>query len=171
MRASSSSISTTARSKVKRKPLGPVASTRASPPPLMPLAPPPKHHRHQIYAIPVRTFGCRAANTAGRVNPKLVRLHIAWCMRIRGKQLLRQLRQLGNQLHPHCLRAGGFQHGCKPALHAAVQGVVFDRLPVRAVWHLHHRAFGHRETGMAAKAVAPTIFEELIGGQRLPSRD
>ena len=54
------------------------------------------------------------------------------------------------------------EHGRKPALHAAMQGVVLHGLPVGAVGCLAYRAPIHNEARMAPAAVTSAVFHCVI---------
>jgi hypothetical protein len=82
-----------------------------------------------------------------------------------------QLADGGDQRRPCRLGDGGRQHRLEQAVHAAVQGVVFERLPVGAVRGLRQvRAVLH-EAGVAAATVAAAVLQVVVQGQRVPARD
>jgi hypothetical protein len=55
-------------------------------------------------------------------------------------------------------------------VHAAVQGVVLDRLPVRAVRALGERGAVVDEAGMAAAPVAAAVLQVVVEFQPVPAR-
>ena len=91
------------------------------------------------------------------VDAELVRLDVP---RLRAAQTLREARAERLQQRvptPACATTSG-AIGSNQRAHAAVQRVVFHRLPVRAVRRLDHTGIVDHETGMAAPAVAAAVL-------------
>ena len=69
------------------------------------------------------------------------------------------------------MRCHGLRHRLEMALHTAVQGVVFQGLPMRPVRRLLYLAIGlHHKTTMPPAPVASAIFQIAIGRQVVPQR-
>jgi len=64
------------------------------------------------------------------------------------------------QLCPSRLRNGGGIDGLEHPHHAAMQGIVFHRLPVAAMRRLLDATTIHHEAGMATAAIAPAVEQE-----------
>jgi hypothetical protein len=128
-----------------------------------------QEYRNQIHAIAVRALGRGAANATLGINAELVCLDEPRLGP--GRQgLLRQATQGPHQTAPNRRLYGGIPHGGKPALHAAMQGVVLHGLPVGAVGCLAYRAPIHNEARMAPAAVTSAVFQKVVRGQIGPVR-
>jgi hypothetical protein len=60
------------------------------------------------------------------------------------------------------------QYRLKPGLHTAMQRVIFDGLPMRAVCYRFNRLAINYKTGMAAAPVASAVFKMRVGRQVKP---
>ena len=124
-------------------------------------------HRHQIHSIAVRALGGGAANAVGGVNAELMCLHKPG---LRTPELRAQPAQGQQQIRPRGPRRRFGQHGFKPALHAAMQCVVLQRLPMCAVHNRLQLPIADDIAGVAAAAVATTVFQVLVRRQVVPTR-
>lgn len=88
----------------------------------------------EIDAVPMRTFGRRAADALCRVNAKLVCFNEPLRLRRNCCADITHLRQQGL---PRCAGTDLGSDRLKPAFDAAVQRVVIHRLPMGAVRYLH----------------------------------
>nr|GEU28476.1 hypothetical protein [Tanacetum cinerariifolium] len=127
-------------------------------------------HGHEIDAVAVRAFRRGTADAVGGVDAELVRFHVPRRVAtVPGRAAY--LADGRDQRRPRRLRHGGRQHRLEQAVHAAVQGVILERLPVRAVRRLRElRALLH-EARMAAAPVAATVLEVQVRLQRVPAGD
>ena len=119
----------------------------------------------QIHAVAVCALRRRPADAAFGVDAKLVRLHVPGALAFElGGNACRAAQQF---LPCRCLDDGGLDR-FEPALHAAVQGVVGQRLPVGAVRRGRDAALLDYEAGVAAAPVVPAVLEVEIGRQQRP---
>jgi hypothetical protein len=127
-----------------------------------------QHHRHQVHPVAVGAFGRGAADAIGAVDAKGVGLTKpapaprAKTCGTHGQRLQQcgKGRRLGH----------GRGHGLEPALDAAVQGVVFHRLPVGAVRHLGHLPALHHKTAVTAAPIAAAVTQVGVGREIVPER-
>ena len=85
-------------------------------------------------------------------------------------QLAGHASQPQQQLPPSRLMHHRLVDGIKHPLHATVQGVVFQGLPMGAVRHLMPLVVLHFKTRMATPAVSAPIFQMGIWRQIVPTR-
>jgi hypothetical protein len=78
----------------------------------------------------MRALRCRPADAVGRVDAELVRLDVP---RLLAVQVRAEPGEGAEQARPDRLRLDARRDRLEPALEAAVQRVVFERLPVRAM--------------------------------------
>jgi hypothetical protein len=99
----------------------------------------------------VRPFRRGASYAIDRVDAKLMGLGVP---SLRALELIPQGPQPKYQLLPNLSPTQGRVNGLEHSLKTSMQGVVVQRLPVRAVRHQMGQAFFYQQTVMAALPVA-----------------
>ena len=123
--------------------------------------------RDEVDTVAVRALGRRPADAVGGVDAELMRLDEPGLSAL---QLRRHRRERLQHALPRCCRQHRRVDRLEPALEAAVQGVVFDRLPVRSLRHEADVGFVDDEAGMAAAPVAAAVAQVGVGRQLVPRR-
>src|SRR5882724_2659715 len=116
---------------------------------------PDQHQSDEIDTVAVSTLWSRPADSTGRIDAELVCLDEP---SINGTNVREQRSDGGQQLRPH-RRLHDFRcNWLKPALQAAMQGVVRRRLPMRTMRRQRQRASNVLdEAGMSTRPIAPTV--------------
>lgn len=122
---------------------------------------------HQIYAVAVRALGGGASDAAGRVNAELVRFGIKGRV---APQITGDPGQAGEQGGPGRILRQHRGQRREPPLDSAVQCVVVDRLPVRAMRHAPDMLRLEHEAAVTPPAVAAAVAQVLVRRQVVPQR-
>mmetsp|Transcript_41205 Transcript_41205/g.96295 ORF Transcript_41205/g.96295 Transcript_41205/m.96295 type:complete len:555 (-) Transcript_41205:257-1921(-) len=126
------------------------------------------HHqnRHQVHAVAVGALGRGPADAVAGVDAKRVGLDEPGPLALEGRRDTCQAQQQGRPRRRghHLLRQRHI-----PALDAAVQRVVVQRLPVGAVGLQREGVAVGDKAAMAAEAVAPAVAQIAVGRQVVPA--
>src|SRR5690606_12570490 len=123
-------------------------------------------HGHVVHAVAVRALGRGPADAVGGIDAELVRLDMpARRVPRRGPHAGEAAQQVRPGRLPDDFRLDGFE----PPPHAAVQGVVFTRLPVRAVRDLLEVVAFDDKARVPPAPVAAAIAQVGVWRQAVPA--
>jgi len=122
---------------------------------------------NEVHPVAMRALGRRPTDACGGIDAELVRLHVP---RLHAAQGRAPLPEAAQQSGPGRGGDGLRVHRLEHAQHAAVQGVVVERLPVGTVGGLPHLCAIDDETGMATATVAAAVAQIVVGWQIIPAR-
>jgi hypothetical protein len=125
-----------------------------------------QEHRHQVDTVAVRTFRRGSPDATLGVDAELVRFDEPGLLPLECRSDPTQRPQ--ERLPGRCADNRRLDR-LEPALHAAMQRVVFDRLPVRSMRHLPDVGPLHHEAGVAAAPVVATVSQVVIRRQVVPA--
>ena len=128
-------------------------------------------HGDEIDAVAVRAFRRRSTDPVGRVDAELMRLDEPASRRSgvfagRVADPVEHASEAGDQRTPRRVFGDARRDRLEPALHAAVQRVVLDRLPVRPVRRAREGAAGlENEARVPALSIATAVLQVRVGGR------